>query len=68
MVAETGRAVPSGDPAALAQACLDILRLPPAQRRTLAAAARARVQQEYNLDGIVRQYDQLYRSLVANQK
>ncbi len=67
MIADTGRAVPAGDPLALAEAALDLLRLPKEERAALGAAARKRVEQEYNLDGIVRQYAQLYRSLIQRR-
>ena len=64
LVGDTGRVVPPGDAPALAQACVDLLCLPPEERQALGEAARERVQREYNLEAIVRQYAQLYRSLV----
>ncbi len=63
LIGETGRIAPVGDAQALAEAALGLLCLPPEERGALGAAARSRVEREYNLDGIVRQYAQLYRSL-----
>ncbi len=68
MIADTGRVVPQADPAALAEACLELLRLPEEERKALGEAARSRVEQEYNLEGIAQRYAQLYRSLIVSRK
>jgi glycosyltransferase involved in cell wall biosynthesis len=56
----TGRVVPPRDPAALAGAILDLLRLDPGRRAALAAAAAERVRALYDLRAIARRYVDLY--------
>jgi glycosyltransferase involved in cell wall biosynthesis len=54
-----GRLVPSRDPGALA-AALAALAADPGLRQTLAETARARVEQQFTLDRMVREYRDLY--------
>lgn len=63
IVGESGRVVGPGDAPALARACLEVLCLPPAERAALGRAARERVEREYPLERVVRQYAELYRRL-----
>jgi len=49
VVAEAGRVVAPGDPAAMARAWLELERLGPAARLELGAAGRARVEREFDL-------------------
>jgi glycosyltransferase involved in cell wall biosynthesis len=53
IVGDTGRTVPPGAPEALAQALLDVLGLPPPERRQLGLRARSRVAEHYSLDAMV---------------
>ncbi len=57
---ETGKLVPSQDPAALAQAICDMLDEQPLWQ-TQADAARRRVETHFNARNMVRQYESLYR-------
>jgi glycosyltransferase involved in cell wall biosynthesis len=67
-VAETlgdaGVLVPADDPAALADACVALLRSP-WRRRELADAARRRALAHFTADRVVRCYDALYADLTA---
>lgn len=67
-VAETlgdaGVLVPADDPAALATACVDLLR-DPARRRDLGDAARRRALAHFTADRVVRAYDALYTDLAG---
>ncbi|HWG98735.1 MAG TPA: DUF3492 domain-containing protein, partial [Pilimelia sp.] len=58
-VGDAGVLVPPGDPAALAAACLALLRDPP-RRAALGAAARARAVRHFGLRQMLAAYDQLY--------
>lgn len=60
IVGNTGRVVPPKDPAALADACQDVLELSPENHRKLSLAARQRVIQQFNLQVMARHYEQLY--------
>jgi len=59
---ETGLLVPPRDPAALARACLALLR-DPARRRRLAAAARRRALDLFTVEKTITAFGQIYRSL-----
>jgi len=61
---ETGRCVPVGDVAALADA-LDDLCSDAATRAAMGAAARSRVEQHFARPDVWRRLDDLYTSLVA---
>ncbi len=65
IVADTGFVVPVGDGTALAAACLKLLRLSPAARRALGAAARERVLTEFDLPAVVQRYQDLYLSVLS---
>jgi glycosyltransferase involved in cell wall biosynthesis len=62
----TGLLVPPADPAALARACLQILRDPAAAAR-MGHAGRMRVQAHYSIAAMVQQTKQLYETLL-NQR
>lgn len=65
ILGETGRVVPPRQPAALAAAWQALLSLPEAERATLGAAARQRIQSHFSLPVIAAQYAALYRGLAA---
>ncbi|MEN4042075.1 MAG: glycosyltransferase [Anaerolineaceae bacterium] len=67
IVGETGRAVPAQSPGALAAACLEMLALPPAERQALGRAARARIEAEYNITAVARQYAELYTAVARSR-
>ncbi len=53
LLGEIGRLVPPRDPAALAAAILDLLRLPAGDRSELQGRARARIAESYSADALV---------------
>lgn len=65
IVGETGKVVPPRAPDALAKAILELLELPPGERRELGELARERIQRHYSLDKIVGEYEKLYLDIVA---
>ncbi len=65
VVGDTGVVVPAGNAAALADAMLRLIDLPPAERRLLGSRARARIEAEFSLSGTTRSYTELYREVVA---
>ena len=64
LVGDTGRLVPPGEPAALADALVGLLRNP-ARRRALGEAAHFRARGFLTLDRMLRAYDQLYLDVLA---
>jgi len=60
-IANTGISVPPRDPQALAHAIGRLINAGAAARRQLGAAARRRVEHEFSLPVIARQYEDLYR-------
>jgi glycosyltransferase involved in cell wall biosynthesis len=64
IVGDTGRVVPPKDAPALASAWQELIELGPEGRRELGLRARARVEERYSLDSVVRQYETLYGRLV----
>ncbi len=64
IVGETGVIVPPRDPAALAEGWRRTIEMGAEQRQRLGLAARARIQQHYSLESMVRHYEELYLSLV----
>jgi len=67
IVGDTGRVVPAGDSGAFAQACQELIGLGPDGRRDLGRKGRARIIDKYALSTIVRQYEELYTSLVTER-
>lgn len=65
IVGDAGVVVPPRDPEALADALEGMLDAGPNVRRKIGLAARQRVQELYSLQAIVREYEELYRSLAA---
>jgi len=67
IVQELGRVVRPRDPEAFAQACRELLAIPPSQRRALGAAARARVEEYFSLPKSVARYESLYERLALSE-
>lgn len=55
-----GRVVKPRDPAALADACLEILRMPEAERRRLGAGAREHIERHYSIEAVAAAYENIY--------
>jgi glycosyltransferase involved in cell wall biosynthesis len=64
IVGDTGAVVAPGNPDALAEAILRIVRMPAPARAELGAAARRRVQEKFELREVTRRYEELHASLV----
>jgi len=67
IVGDTGRVVPSRNPGALANAWEELIELGPAGRKALGSAARARVIEHFRLESIVRRYEALYATVLAEE-
>ena len=67
LVGNTGRVAASRDPAALARAWSELLRLDTDARRTLGRAARARVQSNFQIDAVAARYAALYETLISTR-
>jgi glycosyltransferase involved in cell wall biosynthesis len=65
IVGATGRVVPSKNPQALAEACIELLEMSPAKRQELGLAARQRIEENYSLPAVVASYQTLYQTLVS---
>jgi glycosyltransferase involved in cell wall biosynthesis len=64
IVGDTGRIAPPQNPQALAQAWRELLALEAEERMRMGQAARARVQEHFDLAMIVKRYEEFYESLV----
>jgi glycosyltransferase involved in cell wall biosynthesis len=68
IVGGTGRVVPPRDPAAMAQAFVEMIELGIDGREELGSAARARVMEHFCLDSVVAQYEALYENAAARKE
>jgi glycosyltransferase involved in cell wall biosynthesis len=68
IVGDTGRVIPAKNPAALAQAWQEMITMDKSTRVNLGQAARKRIIDKFSLNTIVKQYEQLYQSIVIEQK
>lgn len=59
VMGDTGRLVPAKNPAALAQACLELLALNPEYRCVLGHEGRQRILNHFSLSSVLTQFDQL---------
>lgn len=66
LVGDTGIVVPPQDAQALADGWLSLLEAGAPARHQLGQAARRRIEANYSLESIVRQYEELYLSLKGN--
>lgn len=64
LVGDAGRVVPPRDSEALAAALGELIDLGAAPRRAMGVAARQRVLDHFSLDGVVGEYQSLYRELL----
>jgi glycosyltransferase involved in cell wall biosynthesis len=62
-----GRLYPLGDVCALAEAILDLLALPPDERRAMGAAGRAKMVRERDVAVCVAQWQSVYGTLLARK-
>jgi glycosyltransferase involved in cell wall biosynthesis len=65
IVGDTGLVVPVGDMTALASGILQILSLSLNQHRQLGRLARERIERNYEIGLVVRQYEEMYQSMLA---
>lgn len=65
IVGDTGVVVPPGDSEALAQGWRRILDMDPEERAAMGAKARERIQTEYELNVVVRRFENLYEKLMG---
>lgn len=63
----TGHLVPPGDATALGNAMLEVSRLDPGARRRMGDAARLHVRERFDLGSIAREWDAIYRELLARK-
>lgn len=66
IVGDTGHVVATGDMAGLAHALAGLLQLPTAERLALGAAARTRVETNFEIGHIARQYENFYTELESS--
>ena len=66
IVGDTGRVVPPKNPEALANAWKGLIDLGQAGRRNLGFSGRKRIMEHFELSKVVKQYEELYTSLVIN--
>jgi glycosyltransferase involved in cell wall biosynthesis len=64
IIGDTGRVVPAGDMPGLAREIQAMLDLPAAERAALGRRARQRVQDRYDIERVVEQYQAFYLSLM----
>ena len=66
IVGDTGIVVQKRDPDALADAWERMLSMGAERRKVLGKLARKRVQENYSLDSVVRQYEKYYRQILGS--
>ena len=66
LIADTGRVVPPGDPAALAGAIAELADAGPLARAELGRQARDRIESSFSLRAVARRYETLYAELLAD--
>ena len=64
MVGSSGKVVRSGDMKAFAEACFQLLSLSKLERKTIGFSARKRVNEKFNLNFIIFEYDSFYKNTI----
>jgi glycosyltransferase involved in cell wall biosynthesis len=64
MVGDTGRVVPPGEPAALADALYALLSEGSERLRALGAEARHRIENGFSIERMIRSYEQTYTDVL----
>lgn len=67
IVGNTGRVVPAGDMAGLADGLVALLRLPDDEKRALGEQARARVAANYEIGHVTRLYEAFYERVISEK-
>ncbi|MDX1932935.1 MAG: glycosyltransferase [Capsulimonadales bacterium] len=67
LVGDTGKVVPTGNDAALADALLELLSLPPERRAERGQAARQRVIDHFEIGAVAERYAEFYVSLLSRR-
>lgn len=60
LIGPAGWIVAAGQPQALADACAQILAMPPSERKALGMAGRQRIEKDFSLPAAVRRYEELF--------
>ncbi len=66
LLGEAGRVVPTGDNAAFASACLELLSLDSVERARIGNVGRERIKQNYSLQSVVASYASLYAGRIKD--
>lgn len=64
LVDDAGWVVPSQDSVAMSNACIQLLNLPGDQRQSLRVRSRQRMEQNFDISVIARQYEQIWREVM----
>jgi glycosyltransferase involved in cell wall biosynthesis len=68
IVGDTGRVVAPDDPAGIAKAWRELLRMPFSERRSLGERARRRIEEHFPVSEMVRAYEALYREVARDAR
>lgn len=68
LVGDTGFVVPTDDPEALANAIIELLIKPEVVRQNMGKLARQRIEKNFSILSIIREYEQLYLSRLTAQE
>ncbi len=66
LIGDTGRVVPSRDPVALGNACVQLLEQSADERKALGSAARQRIDERFSIDRMVAAYAEIYRNTATD--
>lgn len=68
IVGTAGRIVPPHDPAALATALAELVRMPAPERRALGEQARSRIRQNFELGLVAKRYETAFRAMLGSPR